>query len=187
MNNIYDVRGNHGSGKSTLVRNILKRNQNELILDEEIPYHLVPEFNLCIVGRYDRRGGGVDAISKSSDELQSFIEKKVKAHNVLFEGIITSEVYTRWNELAEGTDYNYTFFFLNVDLDTSIERVEQRRLAAGNSKEFNHKNITAKYVQIGRAINKLRESGKTVYELKTPSQKEAYQAIMKLIRRGSKC
>ena len=73
---VYDIRGSCASGKSTLVRNILKRYDNEVILDEDIPYHWVPELNLCILGRYDMKGSGVDNV-KGSDRIQNFMEETV--------------------------------------------------------------------------------------------------------------
>lgn len=182
---VYDIRGSCASGKSTLVRNILKRYENEVILDEDIPYHWVPELNLCILGRYDMKGSGVDNV-KGSDRIQSFMESKLKHHNVMLEGVIISHVFARWNEMASSKKWKYRFFHLNVDLDTCIERVKKRRLKRGDKRPFNPENTTRFLTQTAKTIGKLKDAGRWVMVLDNPTKKEAYLAVIRQIKKDLK-
>lgn len=182
---VFDIRGTNGSGKSSLVRNILKRHKNELKLDEDIPYHFIPELNLCVLGRYDKKGSGVDNV-KGSDRLQAFMRDKLKHHNVMLEGVIVSHVFERWNKMAESPEWGYTFFHLKVDIDECIDRVKARRKAIGKNPEYDPKNTVRFAEQTDRTIKKLISSGRTVVVLENASQKEAYKTVMKHIKKAVK-
>lgn len=182
---VFDIRGTCASGKSTLVRNILKRYENELKLDEDIPYHFIPELNLCVLGRYDKRGSGVDNI-KGSDRLQAFMKKKLCNHNVMLEGVIISHVFARWNDMASSKDWNYRFFHINTDLEVCIDRVKQRRLERGDKRPFKPDNVIRFSKQTSKTIGKLKEEGRWVMVLNNPTKKEAYKAVMKQIKKDLK-
>ena len=159
MNTVIDIRGCHGSGKSTLVRKILSKYENTVILNEDIPYHYIDELNLCVLGRYDMKGSGIDNV-KESDRLQKFVEEKSHHHNVIFEGIIVSETFSRWNSVASSIDSNYIFIYLDVELEECIKRIRTRRIESGRDENFNEENVISKHKQIKRTISKLRENGR---------------------------
>lgn len=182
---VFDIRGTNGSGKSSLVRNILKRHKNELKLDEDIPYHFIPELNLCVLGRYDKQGSGVDNI-KGSDRLQEFMRDKLKHHNVMLEGVIVSHVFERWDKMADSENWNYHFFYLKVDIEECIERVKERRAKNGNNKPYDPKNTIRFAEQTDRTIDKLRSNNRDITIIENGTQKEAYRVVMRQLKKDLK-
>lgn len=182
---VYDIRGTNGSGKSTLVRNILKRWDNTLVLDEDIPYHFIKDLNLVVLGRYDKQGSGVDNV-KGSDRLQKFMRAKLHKHNVILEGVIVSHVFGRWDKMSSSSHWRYRFFHLDVDINTCINRVKDRREALGKPREYDPKNTIRFSTSTERTIEKLIANNKEVIVLKNPSQKEAYKTVMRCIKKDLK-
>ena len=182
---VFDIRGTNGSGKSSLVRNILKRHKNELKLDEDIPYHFIPELNLCVLGRYDKQGSGVDNI-KGSDRLQEFMRDKLKHHNVMLEGVIVSHVFERWDKMADSENWNYHFFYLKVDIEECIERVKERRAKNDNNKPYDPKNTIRFAKQTDRTIDKLRSNNRDITIIENGTQKEAYKVVMRQLKKDLK-
>lgn len=182
---VFDIRGTCASGKSTLVRNILKRHENELKMNETVPYHFVPELNLCVLGRYDLKGSGVDNF-KGSDTLQAFMRDKLKHHNIMLEGVIVSHIFQRWDDMAAEYGSHYHFFHLSVDIEECKERVQARRLARGDKRKFNPDNVVKFNESINRVIEKLQANDRDVTVLTNPTKKEAYQAVMKQLKKDLK-
>lgn len=181
MNCIYDIRGTNGSGKSTLVREILRRWKNVFIQNEEIPYHYVYGLNLCIMGGYAGKGSGVDNV-KGSDRLQKFMWSKLEdGHNVLLEGVIVSHIFGRWNEMAHNVKaegYDYKFYYMDVPVEVAIERVKDRREAAGKDREYDPHNTIKFQESILRVVNKLEEEGHEVTRLSDLELDEEYDWLM---------
>ena len=181
MNCIYDIRGTNGSGKSTLVREILRKWKNVFIQNEEIPYHYVYGLNLCIMGGYAGKGSGVDNV-KGSDRLQKFMWSKLEeGHNVLLEGVIVSHIFGRWNEMAHSVKaegYDYKFYYMDVPIEVAIERVKDRREAAGKDREYNPQNTIRFQEATLRTIDKLEEEGHEVIRLSDLELDEEYDWLM---------
>lgn len=182
---VFDIRGTCASGKSTLVRNILKRHENRVVLDEDIPYHFIPELNLIVLGRYDKRGSGVDNV-KGSDRIQDFMRKKLRKHNIMLEGVIVSHIFQRWDDMASEYEGHYHFFHLSVDIDECKDRVQERRLARGDTRKFNPDNVVKFNNSINRVIERLQENSRDVTVLDNPTKKEAYKAVMKQLKKDLK-
>lgn len=147
---IIDIRGTHGSGKSTLVRLLLRKYGGGVpILDDYTGEHLgysLPEINCGVIAKYTQYGGGCDGV-KNADEIVRRVRLFAKQFSrVVLEGILVSHTYTRYANLAaEFAPGEYRFLFLNTPLEKCIERVERRRLAKGNTKPLNPKNIKKDY------------------------------------------
>lgn len=182
---VFDIRGTCASGKSTLVRNILKRYENELKMDEDIPYHFIPELNLCVLGRYDKKGSGVDNI-KGSDRLQQFMRDKLKYHNVMLEGVIVSHIFQRWDDMAAEYEGHYHFFHLKVDIEECKDRVQQRRLQRGDTRKFNPDNVIKFNDSINRVFERLSENGRDITIIENGTQKEAYKVVMRQLKKDLK-
>lgn len=182
---VFDIRGTCASGKSTLVRNILKRHKNELKMDEDIPYHFIPELNLCVLGRYDKRGSGVDNI-KGSDRLQQFMRDKLKYHNVMLEGVIVSHIFQRWDDMAAEYEGHYHFFHLKVDIEECKDRVQKRRLERGDTRKFNPDNVIKFNDSINRVFERLSENGRDITIIENGTQKEAYKVVMRQLKKDLK-
>lgn len=139
---IYNVRGTSGSGKTHLVRQIVKHYDGTEITDEkgQIFGYRLPR-NLWILGRYDDaiKGGGVDNITgrlmkryqasggegNSMDAVEAQVRRWAEqGRHVLFEGLIATSVWGRWVKLAQ--ELPMMFLFLDTPLQTCFERVLAR-------------------------------------------------------------
>lgn len=161
---IIDIRGTHGSGKSTVVHSILGEHLHVPIEDSQghVGY-FVSSLNLSILGKYATDCGGCDGI-KTADEVcrrVRMLHDEGKT-NVMLEGILVSHTFQRYHDLANELG-DYRFFFLNTPLKTCIARVKGRRLRKGNTKPFNPKNLIHDWHQIWeRTQDKMREAGHNV-------------------------
>jgi hypothetical protein len=178
---IADIRGTHGSGKTWLVQELLRRYGGPLLADlsqggDEIPtigHHLGPPLNGFVIGRYDLKlgaCGGCDQI-KSADEVCRRVRLLAPLDKpVVMEGILVAHTFQRYNDLAvEMWDLHkipYTFFFMDTPLDVCIERVKYRRSLKGNSKPFNPANVIKDWYNIWETVRgKLVAAGRTVVVL----------------------
>lgn len=105
---IVNIRGTHGSGKSTLVREVMKRFDtaarerlgdspaiSTLVLSKEgrkrpIGYKVANPFGAVIhvVGHYETACGGCDSISVVDEAYEEVLKAHKKGCHVLFEGIL---------------------------------------------------------------------------------------------------
>lgn len=150
---ILNIRGTSGSGKSWIVYELMKLcGATEQLHDADgadhgkvIGYSLFDN-KLGVVGRYETACGGCDTI-KTQDEIRSRVEIFATLHDhVLFEGLLVSQIYQRYADMAREHGEEFKFLCLDTPLDVCIARVEVRRLVAGNSKPFNPNNsLTPKW------------------------------------------
>lgn len=146
---IVDIRGTHGSGKSTLVRLLLKKYEHVPVTEGytgELLGYSLPEINCGVIAKYTEFGGGCDGV-KSADEVVRRVRMfHARFDRVVLEGILVSHTFQRYADLAtELGNGDYRFLFLDTPLAKCIERVEKRRLAKGNTKPLNPKNIQKDY------------------------------------------
>src|SRR5690606_34851729 len=139
---ILDIRGTHGSGKSTCVRMLLDHYSgwDHPILEEgeHIGYEL-PDVDAAVVARYTDTGGGCDAVRGGPKEVVRRVRTLFRQHrHVVLEGILVAHTFQRYADLADelGRD-SYLFMFLNTPLRNCIARVRGRRVVKGNTKPFN--------------------------------------------------
>lgn len=162
MYHVFDIRGINGTGKSTLVRKLLEDYNNRLVLDEDIPYHYIQDLNLCVLGRYDKKGSGVDNI-KGSDRLQEFMTDKLQEHNVLLEGVIVSHIFDRWDKMAAQEDkWSYHFLYIDIPIEVAIERIKARRVSRGKDPDYNEDNTYKIHSEISRTIRKLKANNRDI-------------------------
>lgn len=136
---IYNIRGTSGSGKTSLVRQLVKSYEAPPIWwkDLFIKGYQLPN-NLFVVGRYDDKikGGGVDNITSklfkeyknsgregnSMDAVEEFVKHlHYGFQHVIFEGIIVTSVWGRWVKMAQ--EYPMHFLFLDTPMDVCYQRV----------------------------------------------------------------
>jgi hypothetical protein len=135
---IINIRGTHGSGKSHIVRRIIKR------------YNAVPESffpqktrgkpkirgyqctvfgsELFIVGSYETTCGGCDGI-QPYNLIWPIVEEYASRGHVVFEGALV----------------------------ICLDRIRQRRASKGNTKPLDPKNTASKYNNIINSIPKIRD------------------------------
>jgi GNAT superfamily N-acetyltransferase len=147
---IINLRGTNGSGKSTIVQElmehfgiakILRRKENDRIW----AYRLKSKRPLYILGRYDTACGGCD-VFQNLDMVVDGIRKLSKKGDVIFEGILISGGSGRWVALQHELKHTHMIFgILDTPLEKCINRVLRRRKKKGNKKPFNSKNLTEKW------------------------------------------
>jgi hypothetical protein len=175
---ILNVRGTHGSGKSTLVKRFLTEAN-----------HLEPKFirwrkrpigyvarrgtwdgetflkngrGVFVPGHYEAPCGGCDTIS-DLDDMFLLIKKYAEAnYDVVFEGIVAQHSTSRLLDLvSEG--YGVGVLYLDIPVDLAISSVQTRRDDRGEVKEFAPDNVRKEAENSWRAVNKLAERGIPVW------------------------
>lgn len=167
MHKIFDIRGTHGSGKSTIPLLLLEDHDSEpvkgLPLTYEgrvgvLGYHL-PTINLYIVGKYETACGGCDGI-KTQEEIKARVDMFSKLGNVLLEGILVAHTFGPWLEFSEGKDWH--FCILNTPLSECIDRVNARRAKSGKGPLEDPRNIVRDHARITGLYDKFLSAGRSV-------------------------
>ena len=136
MQNLIQIRGTNGSGKTYIVYKLMPKFDFHPVRNGKGKTigHLDKKYKFFLVGEYRVATGGADTI-KSQDELGRIIRKALaKGYNVLFEGIIASQLAERYAKLyheATENGVNVTYIFLNVPLDTCKANINSRRAKIG--------------------------------------------------------
>lgn len=143
MTHCVVIRGTNGSGKSTIVRNILHKFPYQRIYGLTGPKR--PEAYavdvtgvkkpVYILGTYERPVGGVDNIIPY-ELMLDVVAKYVPENNVVLEGLIISSVYGRLMAYLEQFKDRITIGFMDTPLDVCIKNVEKRRIAAGDMRPY---------------------------------------------------
>lgn len=158
-----NVRGTGGSGKSTLVRNIMARYPQKQACfipgrRQPISYLLsrpgVPD--LRVIGHYETACGGCDTVT-SPDVVYTFVNDAVRAgEHVLFEGIIIGDDVTRAVDLKKVTDLYV--IALNTPLEVCIAGIQARRDARGETKPLSEKNTRDRADRLKRIMARLKDA-----------------------------
>ena len=164
---ILNLRGTSGSGKSTIFLEVMNRIGCVEILRNstgKIQGYLL-EGNIRVVGRYETATGGCDALAhvpkgfNTMDPIEELVREWAPLGHVLFEGLIVSNVFSRWlrlsQELGRGS---FIWAFLDTPLEVCIQRVYQRN----GGKSFKHSNLERVYLGVQKQIEKCREQGERV-------------------------
>ncbi|MCR4301830.1 MAG: hypothetical protein NUV51_09490 [Sulfuricaulis sp.] len=157
---VINIRGTSGSGKSTVVYEIMKKgvvtpldaNRKPEGYRVDIPGLQKPVY---VVGPYVTVCGGCDAIS-TQDEICRRIREYSRLGHVLVEGLLMSHSFARYvaldRELFAWDETHCIWGFLDTPLEICLDRVrarrEERRLAKSDPppfKELNVKNTTDKW------------------------------------------
>jgi hypothetical protein len=165
---IVSLRGTNGSGKSTVVREILARFSGEPRYDKgKVVEYFIPRLShrgLVVIGPYLTACGGCDAI-KTVDEVIQRVEHATRyGHDVLFEGILISTTYGAVGAFSEAYP-DFVFAYMSTPVEECLRRVEERRAAAGNLKPFNPAGLRQKFETIARQRSKLLAAGRRVTDI----------------------
>lgn len=160
---IVNLRGTHGSGKSTVVRVIIDRYPHRPEgLDKkgrpnnyrvEIPWLSRP---LYVVGGYEKACGGCDAIQPYS-LIWPRVEKFAESGHVLFEGALVSSSYGNIGRESERYGAEFVFAFLDTPMEVCLARIAARRKARGDDRPIDPKNTQVKYNNIHKSLPKIRD------------------------------
>lgn len=149
---IINVRGTSGSGKTTVVRELMARANLVAKIGDNAKkpdaYRLAfPLFDLYVIGSYENVCGGCDAIS-TQDEICNRVRCYAPMGHVLLEGLLMSHVFSRYAALAmelQRQEISSIFGFLDTPLDVCLARVNARREARGQTEPVNPTNTTDKW------------------------------------------
>ncbi len=166
-NQIVNIRGCNGSGKTTVVRRFLDRLPVQALggkpskpagyrVDASAWGILTPVF---VVGSYENTCGGTDGIS-TQEEIAERTLKAYGAGHVLVEGLLMSKSSAGGHVAPILKAHDAIFGFLDTPWAVCLERVLGRRAAAGNDKPFDpDKTMRSAYEQCHRSAELLTQAG----------------------------
>lgn len=163
---IINIRGTHGAGKTTVVRETMRQyaNQSPMHLSgrtrpvgyllEHSPIGLRDVF---VTGSYENATGGCDTISKI-EVIFDQIKRQAAERDVLFEGILAQHSLPRLVEASKITETHV--IVLDTPLEVCIASVQARRNERGDTRPLNTSNIEKEHKSVLSALRRLRlESG----------------------------
>lgn len=159
---IVNIRGTHGSGKSTVVRRMMAHHGAEPELGPKgrpLGYVLRPRWlvrPLYVTGSYETACGGCDGIQPYAEIWPRVVRYAALGH-VLFEGALVSSSYGNIGRASEAYGDEFVFAFLDTPLELCLERVAARRKARGDLRPLNPKNTEVKYWNVMASLAKIRD------------------------------
>lgn len=163
---IINIRGTHGSGKSTIVREIIHRYEFKMYTEfptgkksKILGYRVyIPWLSdpLHVVGSYENACGGCDGIQPYALIWPRVVEYANEGH-VLFEGALVSSSYGEIGRASAVYGNQFVFAVMNTPLKVCLDRIAARRKARGDDRPVNPKNTEVKYNNILRSMLKIKE------------------------------
>ena len=141
---LINLRGTHGSGKSTAIRALMEKSNVRPIFGTTFGLRCpegykarLPEVeaDVFVLGPYTTPCGGCDRI-QPYDLIPSLIEKYAARGHVIFEGALISSCWGTIGRLLERWKRDAIIVFLDTPVDECIRRVRTRRLERGDEREF---------------------------------------------------
>lgn len=184
---IINIRGTHGSGKSTIVKKVMeayggtRTSYKEKGRRRPIGY-VFKDGNgkrpLAIVGHYEIACGGADTITKMDRPFELAREAEAQGFDVIFEGALASLDFKRTVQMYHD-GLPLTVIGLDTDFDLCIESINKRRWAKDpNKPPINPKNAMNKFKTTKNTMRKLQEAGATAV---WKSRQEAFELICELL------
>jgi hypothetical protein len=159
---IVNLRGTHGSGKSTVAYRLLAKYPHRpvqalAISKKPLGYRveLPGGKSLGIIGPYTTACGGCDAVQPYSSILLLLARAAKECDHVFFEGALVSTTYGSLGQHSERYGPDFVFAFMDTPLADCVSRVNARREAAGKGPLEDTKNIVGKWNTIDRLRMKL--------------------------------
>lgn len=160
---IINIRGTHGSGKSSVIVDLMKRYEALKYKEDErgkilsyrfmLPGRRTPWF---ILGSYKTACGGCDGIQPYT-RIWPLLTEHAKIGHVLLEGAIVSSSYGTLGTQSEIYGDQFIFAFMDTPVEQCYTWIKKRREAKGQTKPFNPKNTKLKYDSVARSIIKIRD------------------------------
>jgi hypothetical protein len=162
---IINIRGTHGSGKSTIVRKIRdSRTYEPITIDGRArPLGYQCSGKLFIPGSYENPCGGCDTIPRVELVYELVAGYAEKGWHVLFEGILAQHTATR--VIALHRQFPLIAVVLTTPVSECIISTLARRTESGNEKPFNPANLEREAKGVLSAAKRLKSNGVNVKEL----------------------
>lgn len=183
---VLNIRGTHGSGKSSIVKHILTQHTHQPLGSGKRPegYKVsIPGLSkpLYVVGPYQTACGGADAI-QPYDLIWPRVLRYARLGHVIFEGALVSSCVGAVGEaLAKRKDA--VACFLDTPLELCLERIQTRRALKGDHRPLDPKNTAAKHASSQRARGRLEELGLRCVTL---NHKKANKQVLELLHAADK-
>lgn len=165
---IIQLRGTSGSGKSTAMRETMKRIEKDtgrpfspqfrVGRKKPLLYSHSPSY-VCVLGHYESPCGGCDTIG-SARAVYDLIHEVREGNGgvpILCEGLLLSED-AKWTKTLKEEGEDVRVLFLVTSLEECLRRIKGRRESVGNAKELNPSNTSNRIGVIDRARRKLEEA-----------------------------
>ena len=187
---IINLRGTHGSGKSTIVKHLIElyngvtttaslnpesRKPKPEGHQMETPYGL-----LTAVGPYHTACGGCDGIQPYA-RIWPLVEKYAALGHVIFEGALVSSSYGEIGRSSEKFGRQFVFAILDTPVDVCLARIVARRKERGVDKPFNEDNTKNKFKNILRSLETMQANGRRVVHL---NYLDPIPQILELFQKG---
>lgn len=189
MSTIVAIKGTNGSGKSTVVRQLITHLGKQAVLrvnNKDAGYSC--KYNdgaVFVLGKYKSAAcGGLDSsfsYSGAADDLLLCIDTLASKGHVVCEGVIAITSYgfgrvTRFADKQRHEGHRMIFARIDTPAELCVERVHQRRLEAGNTKSFNPDGLLYKYESVLKSQEKLKQAG---YDTRTLPHEESVQTLLR--------
>lgn len=158
---IINLRGTSGSGKTTVVRNIMRRWPHAPVEftktargQKPLVYRIIPsiERRLFVFGSYATECGGCDTISDYKTIIPELLPRYAPLGDILYEGMLISGTYGSIGPVLAAMETAghgpAIFAFLDTPIEVCLERVRARRVARGDLRELDPSNTVSKYKAI---------------------------------------
>lgn len=132
---IIQIRGNNGTGKTTIIREYLKKHgyENDTVTVGARSIDVQKTGNVVVIGRYDKNAcGGCDASIKNANELKETIAKiarYLRPEYIVFEGVMYGKTVSFTNDVykyAKAAKAEFVAICLEPAFDTTLERIYRR-------------------------------------------------------------
>ncbi len=187
-NQIVNIRGCNGSGKTTVVRRFLQRLPATALggkpgrplgyrVDASSWGIVTPVY---VVGSYENTNGGADGI-KTQEEIVDRVRRAHGHGHVLVEGILMSKSSEGGLCAPALREMGAIFAFLDTPWEVCLQRVLARRAAAGNEKPFDpDKTMRSAYQQCHRSAELLTLAGG--YDVRWVDHTNAVGAVVQYLK-----
>ena len=170
---IIQLRGTSGSGKSTVVREVMKHYgpaTRVKVAGRKQPLgYLLPHphaktkgasaRSLFVVGHYETACGGCDTLPSYDRSIEVVRHAHAAGHDVLFEGLLISGEVQRCAQLHED-GLPLRVMALDTPVDVCVDSINTRRRSKNPDKDdVNPANTLAKFKTVQGAMRKLAERG----------------------------
>lgn len=181
---IVKLHGNSGSGKTTIVREIMALDKGVTPIgnpNRPEAYEMKLKGlkkSLFILGPYTNTCGGLDSIG-TWREAADLLHKYAALGNVLYEGLFSSTYYGAFGKETEVYEDDHIFAFLDTPLEVCIGRIHIRRQAAGNVKPLNEDNTRNRVKPILGVRRKVIVLGRHVVDIPWESPTKSVLSLFK--------
>ena len=183
---ILNIRGTSGSGKSHVVRELMKHFDITYPLyntDNKVIGYRTADGDFHVLGKYTSPTGGIDATYNAKgamNDCERVLRCWATQAHVVFEGLTVSSGYGRWAALcAEAPELDFTWAFLDTPLQQCYDYIQQRN---GGKPLRDPTYVSSKWAMCRRHAEKAKADGFRVVWL--PWQHATREAIQLLQQGG---